>query len=146
MSEPLEREWVGWWGRIPDIKCSIMAHTRSAAKRILSLRIHDAYPKPDWRELHVKLAQPPPINWQWKAGPLELLKRDPGAATIGAETIALLEALPEQRAFHWLHALISEGQAIEWALGVLSKHVKPGDNAPMMLRPGSQEFGAFLMR
>jgi hypothetical protein len=53
-----KRQWVGRWDRIPEIVVSINAHTRSEAKRILSLKISDVYPKPDWRELHVKLAEP----------------------------------------------------------------------------------------
>jgi len=86
------------------------------------------------------------IDWQWKAAPLDLLRKDPQALTVGAAVVSRLEALEESRPFHWLHDLIYQGQAIEWALSVLSAHVKPGDNAPEILRPRAKEWAAFLRR
>jgi hypothetical protein len=55
MGEFPQRQWVGKWDRIPDIVVKIDARTRGEAKWILSRMISNVWPKPDWRELHVRL-------------------------------------------------------------------------------------------
>jgi hypothetical protein len=74
------------------------------------------------------------LDWRWGALPLELLRGHPEAARGGSPTVARLAFAEDERPFCWLKTLLTEGLAGEWALGVLADHIRPGDNAPALLR------------
>ena len=40
----------------------------------------------------------------------------------------------DARPYSWLKVLLGQGSHAGWVLGVLSRHLRPGDNAPELLR------------
>jgi len=78
------------------------------------------------------------LDWRYSPVPLELL-RQAGRGNAPACASSLLAELAfhdDAKPFAWLRVLLrqeSEG-GIDWALGVLSRHIHPNDSAPEVLR------------
>jgi len=78
------------------------------------------------------------LDWRYSSVPLELLRQ----AGCGSDTVCASRLLAElafhddAKPFAWLHVLLqheSEG-GVDWALGVLARHIHPDDGAPEVLR------------
>jgi hypothetical protein len=74
------------------------------------------------------------LDWRWSTMPLELLRQHPAAAREGSRAVAELAFAGDERPFSWLKALMARGLASDWVLGVFAEHLRPGDNAPSLLR------------
>ena len=74
------------------------------------------------------------LDWRYSVIPLELLRQDRGASQQGSKLVADLAFEDETRPFAWLKVVVRHRAAAEWAFGVLSRHIREGDNAPELLR------------
>ncbi len=74
------------------------------------------------------------LDWRWSVIPLELLRQDRGASQQGSKVITDLAFEEDIQPFAWLKVLVRHRAAADWALAVLSRHIRPGDNASELLR------------
>jgi hypothetical protein len=74
------------------------------------------------------------LDWRWSGIPLELLRQ--GRSAGEDERIVEINPLAadDPRPFAWLKAILAHGSKGDRALEVLSRHIRPGDNAPELLR------------
>lgn len=73
------------------------------------------------------------LDWRWSVVALELLRGrlgEPEASSILAD----LAFDDDERPFTWLKVLIRHRARAESILGELAEHIRPGDNAPTILR------------
>lgn len=73
------------------------------------------------------------LDWRWSPVAVELLRQD-GVASAAAKVMAELASQEDVRPFYWLKVLIRHGSQNRAALEVFSRHIRPGDNAPALLR------------
>jgi Pentapeptide repeats (8 copies) len=74
------------------------------------------------------------LDWRWSTVALELLRGSrtrPGDAFSGLAELAFHD---DARPYSWLKVLLGQESRADWALGVLSRHLRQGDNAPELLR------------
>jgi len=74
------------------------------------------------------------LDWRWSPVAVELLRQDGVGSTTASKVMAELAFQEDVRPFCWLRVLIRHGAQASAALGVFSKHIRPGDNAPELLR------------
>lgn len=74
------------------------------------------------------------LEWRWGAVPVELLRQHPGAGPEGSKAAATLAFCDDAEPFAWLKTLLGRGLACDRVLGVFGDRVRPGDNAPLLLR------------
>ena len=72
------------------------------------------------------------LDWRWSVVALELLRDRLGDAA-ATSVLADLAFHDDERPFAWLKVLIRHHAQLESMLGVLSEHIRPGDNAPNLL-------------
>jgi hypothetical protein len=71
------------------------------------------------------------LDWRWSVVALELLRDRLGDAASPVLTALAFEE--DERPFAWLKVLTRHHSQAERILGVLSQHIRPGDNAPNLL-------------
>jgi hypothetical protein len=81
------------------------------------------------------------LDWRWSGLPLELLRQHPEAARAGSKVVAELAFAADTRPFAWLKLLLRHGLAADWVLSVFAGHLRPGDNAPELLRRLAADVG-----
>jgi hypothetical protein len=74
------------------------------------------------------------LDWRWSPVAVELLRQDGVGSSAASKVMAELAFQEDVRPFCWLRVLIRHGAQASAALGVFSKHIRPGDNAPGLLR------------
>ena len=74
------------------------------------------------------------LDWRWSPVAVELLRQDGVGSTAASKVMAELAFQEDVRPFYWLKVLIRHGSQASAALEVFSKHIRPGDNAPELLR------------
>jgi len=74
------------------------------------------------------------LDWRWSPVAVELLRQDRTGSSAASKVIAELAFQEDMRPFCWLRVLIRHGAQASAALSVFSKHIRPGDNAPELLR------------
>jgi hypothetical protein len=72
------------------------------------------------------------LDWRWSVVALELLRDRLGDAA--SPVLTDLAFQEDERPFAWLKLLVRHRSRAERILGVLSEHIRPGDNAPDLLR------------
>jgi hypothetical protein len=72
------------------------------------------------------------LDWRWSVVALELLRDRLGDAASPVLTDLAFE--DDERPFAWLKVLTRHRSQAERILGLLSEHIRPGDNAPGLLR------------
>jgi Pentapeptide repeats (8 copies) len=73
------------------------------------------------------------VDWRWSGIPLEILRQE----LSGDDARGLVINPPTddaERPFAWLKAILSQGARARGALRVLSRYIRPEDNAPELLR------------
>ena len=73
------------------------------------------------------------LDWRWSPIAVELLRRDGVGSTATSTVMAELAFQEDVRPFSWLKVLIRHGTRARAAVGVFSKHIRQGDNAPELL-------------
>ncbi len=73
-------------------------------------------------------------DWRWSAIPAELLRQHSGTPGDESRLVIEMAFYEDQRAWGWLKLLSAYGSLADWALAVLAKSVRDGDNAPELLR------------
>jgi len=74
------------------------------------------------------------LDWRWSPVAVELLRRDGAGSTAASTIMAELAFEDDARPFGWLKVLIRHGSQASAALAVFAKYIRPGDNAPGLLR------------
>jgi len=74
------------------------------------------------------------LDWRWSSFAVELLRQDAVGSTVASNVMTELAFQEDVRPFGWLRVLIHHGTQASAALGVFSKHIRAGDNAPELLR------------
>jgi Pentapeptide repeats (8 copies) len=74
------------------------------------------------------------LDWRWGSVPLELLRQGRDGGDDPRHVAINPEAAEDQRPFAWLKALLAQGSKADRALEILARHIRPGDNAPELLR------------
>jgi hypothetical protein len=74
------------------------------------------------------------LDWRWSVVAVELLRSHRGNSGNTLQVVADLAFEDDSRPFAWLKVLIRHGSQADWVLSVLSKYLRPGDNAPELLR------------
>jgi hypothetical protein len=74
------------------------------------------------------------LDWRWSTVALELLRRARDLPGDALPALAELAFHDDARPYSWLKILLGQGSCASWALGVLSRHLRQGDNAPELLR------------
>ena len=74
------------------------------------------------------------LDWRWSPIAVELLRQDGVGSIAASKVMAELAFQEDVRPFHWLRVLIRRGSQASTALRVFSRHIRPGDNAPELLR------------
>jgi Pentapeptide repeats (8 copies) len=74
------------------------------------------------------------LDWRWSPVAVELLRGDAEGSTSARSVMAELAFQEDLRPFSWLKVLIRHGSQAKAALRVFSRSIRPGDNAPMLLR------------
>ncbi len=74
------------------------------------------------------------LDWRWSPVAVELLRQDGVGSSAASKIMAELAFQEDVRPFCWLSVLIRHGAQASAALGVFSKHIRLGDNAPELLR------------
>jgi hypothetical protein len=74
------------------------------------------------------------LDWRWSTVALELLRGSRGRPGDAFSALAELAFHDDARPYSWLKVLLGQGSHACWALGVLSRHLRQGDNAPELLR------------
>jgi hypothetical protein len=74
------------------------------------------------------------LDWRWSPVAVELLRQDRTRSSAASKVMAELAFKEDVRPFCWLSVLIRHGAQARAALGVFSKYIRPGDNAPELLR------------
>jgi hypothetical protein len=89
------------------------------------------------------------LDWRWSSVAVELLRRDGVGSRAAASVMARLAFEEDVRPFQWLKVLIGQQAQATAALRVFSRSIRPGDNAPELLRrlvsnlaPGSANVAA----
>jgi uncharacterized protein YjbI with pentapeptide repeats len=73
-------------------------------------------------------------DWRWSAIPAELLRQQPGTSAEGSRLVVALAFHDDPAPWSWLKLVAGHEHATDWALGVLARWVRNGDNAPELLR------------
>ena len=73
-------------------------------------------------------------DWRWSVIPAELLRQYSGSLGEESRLVIDLAFFEDRRAWGWLKLLSGYGNRANWALAVLAKSVRDGDNAPQLLR------------
>jgi hypothetical protein len=74
------------------------------------------------------------LDWRFRGIPLELLRQGRTGQGSASEAVAAPAKEDDERPFAWLKELLIRRSKADWALDVLSRYVRPGDNAPELLR------------
>ncbi len=74
------------------------------------------------------------LDWRWSPVAVELLRQDGVGSTAASKVMADLAFQEDVGPFCWIRVLIRHRAQASAALGVFSKHIRPGDNAPELLR------------
>jgi hypothetical protein len=74
------------------------------------------------------------IDWRASTVPLELLRRASSAPGSQPALVFAMLMSEESRFFSWTRFLANDDESSTWARGILSRSVRPGDNAPSILR------------
>jgi hypothetical protein len=74
------------------------------------------------------------LDWRWSPIAVELLRQDGVGSIAASNVMAELAFQADVRPFDWLKVLIRHGSQASAALSVFSRHLRPGDNAPELLR------------
>ncbi len=75
------------------------------------------------------------LDWRWSAIPVELVRRDGKCSIAALKLVAELAFQDDARPFAWIKRLGSgRGEQAALALEVFARSMRPGDNAPELLR------------
>jgi hypothetical protein len=74
------------------------------------------------------------LDWRWSTLALELLRGSCDRPGDASSALAELAFHDDARPYSWLKVLLGRESRANWALGVLSRHLRPGDNAPELLK------------
>jgi Pentapeptide repeats (8 copies) len=74
------------------------------------------------------------LDWRWSPIVVELLRQDGLGSTAASKIMAELAFQEDLRPYDWLKVLIRQGSQASAALRVFARHIRPGDNAPELLR------------
>lgn len=74
------------------------------------------------------------LDWRWSPVALELLRQDGVGSITASKVMAELGLHADVRPFYWIKVLIRHQSQAKAALSVFSRHIRPGDNSPELLR------------
>lgn len=74
------------------------------------------------------------LDWRWSGIPRELLRQGCEDGRQARDLEAKLATAHAERPFAWLKAILTLESTRDWAIQVLARHIRPGDNAPELLR------------
>jgi hypothetical protein len=74
------------------------------------------------------------LDWRWSVVAVELLRSHRGNSGEAFRVVADLAFEDDSHPYAWLKVLIRHGSQADWVLSVLSQYLRPGDNAPELLR------------
>jgi hypothetical protein len=74
------------------------------------------------------------LDWRWSGIPLELLRQGRDGAEDERDVVIDPQVADDRRPFAWLKAILSHGSKGDRSIEILSRHIRPGDNAPELLR------------